>query len=164
MGKQLSAALVGLLVVLGSSCTLSQSASAAPAKAAQSKPANSPESKAAPEKPAATNPNQKLHRADFQVDGASCVACLRRVGKLMREQKGVLKADVSIFKPYWAIVIYDADQINMDKITESVKTENVHFKEIEDKPIASMPMIVIPKSNPSSATASGAPSGSTAQN
>lgn len=88
---------------------------------------------------------QKLHRADFRVTGASCVACLRRIGKTIREQKGVLKADVSIFKPYWAIVIYDAELINMDKIYDVVKAEKVKFDEIEDKPIQSLPLIVIPK-------------------
>lgn len=89
--------------------------------------------------------SQKLHRADFRVTGASCVACLRRIGKTMREQKGVLKADVSIFKPYWSIVIFDAAQTNMDKIFESVKAEKVKFEDMEDKSIDSVPVIVIPK-------------------
>ncbi len=101
-------------------------------------------------KPAADNSakpsaSQKLHRADFRVTGASCVACLRRIGKTMREQKGVLKADVSIFKPYWAIVIYDAEHTNMDKVYEAIKGEKVKFDELEDKPIQSVPLIVIPK-------------------
>lgn len=88
---------------------------------------------------------QKLHRADFRVKGASCVACLRRISKTMREQNGVLKADVSIFKPYWAIAIYDQGKTNMDKIYESVKAEKVTFEEMEDHPIDSLPLIVIPK-------------------
>lgn len=88
---------------------------------------------------------QKLHRADFRVKGASCVACLRRVGKTMREQTGVLKADVSIFSPYWGLTIYDASKTNMDKIFESVKGEKVFFEDMEDKEIDSLPMIVIPK-------------------
>lgn len=99
------------------------------------KPSGTSQSKAA----------QKLHRADFRVKGASCVACLRRISKTMREQNGVLKADVSIFKPYWAIAIYDQGKTNMDKIYESVKAEKVTFEEMEDHPIDSLPMIVIPK-------------------
>ena len=49
---------------------------------------------------------------DFRVEGASCVACLMRTGNELRGAKGVIKADVSIYRPYWAIVIYDASQTN----------------------------------------------------
>ncbi|MBY0356684.1 MAG: heavy-metal-associated domain-containing protein [Candidatus Obscuribacterales bacterium] len=98
-------------------------------------------------KPAAESSakGQKLRRADFRVTGASCVSCLRRVGTKMREQKGVLKADVSIFKPYWGIVIYDSNTVNLNKIYDSVKDEKIKFEDIEDKPIANIPFIVIPK-------------------
>ncbi|MBX9685616.1 MAG: hypothetical protein K2X27_02875 [Candidatus Obscuribacterales bacterium] len=95
--------------------------------------------------PPKSSGSQKLHRADFRVSGASCVSCLRRVGKTIREQNGVIKGDVSIFKPYWAIVIYDSAKTNLDKIYESVKAEKIRFDEIEDKAIDSVPTIVIPK-------------------
>jgi copper chaperone CopZ len=88
---------------------------------------------------------QKLHRADFRVTGASCVACLRRIGKTIREQKGVMKADVSIFKPYWAIVVYDSGQTSLNKLLEVVSKEKVKFEDIEDRAISSVPVIVIPK-------------------
>ncbi len=86
-----------------------------------------------------------LHRADFRVEGASCVTCLRRVAKALRETKGVLKADVSIYKPHWSIVIYDSKATNFDKISAVTKTEKVKFAGLEDKPLAEMPLIVIPK-------------------
>jgi hypothetical protein len=104
---------------------------------------------------------RKLHRADFRVSGASCVACLRRIGKTLREQKGVVKGDVSIFKPYWAIVIYDAGQTSMEKLLESVAKEKVKFEDIEDKSINSLPAIVIPKGLNNKAEEHGA--GGTAQ-
>lgn len=89
---------------------------------------------------------QALHRADFRVEGASCVACLRRIAKAMRETKGVLKADVSIFRPYWAIAIYDSKHADFAKMQKDISAkENVRFMEIEDKSIAEMPLIVIPK-------------------
>ncbi len=88
---------------------------------------------------------QKLYRADFRVSGASCVGCLRRVAKILRTHKGVLKADVSIFKPHWAIAIYNADEVSLDQLAEACKTEKVKFEEVEDKPIAEVPLIVIPK-------------------
>jgi copper chaperone CopZ len=87
-----------------------------------------------------------LHRVDFRIEGASCVACLRRIAKTMKETKGVLKADVSIYRPYWAIAIYDAKTAKWDKIQADIsKSEKVRFMELEDKPIAEMPLVVIPR-------------------
>jgi cation transport ATPase len=88
---------------------------------------------------------QALHRADFRVEGASCVMCLRRIAATFRKDKGVKKADVSVFRPYWSIVIYDANQTNMQKLTGAIKSEHVKLAELEDKPIDSMPAIIIPK-------------------
>jgi hypothetical protein len=118
-------------------------------KAAVSKAA---ESKAAESKAAS---KQKLRRADFRVTGASCVTCLRRIGRTMRAQPGVLKGDVSIFKPYWAVVVYDSNQTDMDKIYASLSHEKVKFDDVEVKEISSLPLIVIPKgmSSESSSTA-----------
>lgn len=93
----------------------------------------------------ATKSSKNMHRADFRVKGASCVACLRRISKTIRAQKGVLKGDVSIFSPYWAIVIFDGNQTNLDKIYESVKHEKVTFEDIEDRVVDGLPLIVIPK-------------------
>lgn len=89
---------------------------------------------------------QSLHRVDFRIEGASCVTCLRRIAKSMRESKGVLKADASIYRPYWAIAIYDAKKTTFDKFSAPIaKSEQVRFAEVEDKPISSMPLVVIPK-------------------
>lgn len=91
---------------------------------------------------------ESLHRVDFRVEGASCVTCLRRIAKTLRDSKGVLKSDVSIYKPYWSIVIYDAKTTNFQKLAEPIiKAESVKFQEVEDKPIAELPLIVIPKLN-----------------
>ncbi len=93
----------------------------------------------------ATPQKQTLHRADFRIEGASCVTCLRRIAKTFRDSKGVIKADVSVFRPYWSIVIYDSNQTSMPKLSDSIKKENVKFQELEDKPIQSVPLIIIPK-------------------
>ena len=107
--------------------------------------------------PVAKTPSgQKLHRADFRVSGASCVACLRRIGKTIREQPGVSTGDVSIFKPYWAVVVYDSAQTNMDKIFQSITKEKVKFEDMEDKAISSLPLIVVPKGLDSGASSSSA--------
>jgi copper chaperone CopZ len=96
-------------------------------------------------KPAAANHQQDLHRMDFRVEGASCVSCLRRTGQELRDIKGVIKADVSIYRPYWAIVIYDAKQTNLEKMKEAVKLEKIRLVGVEDQKISAVPAIVIPK-------------------
>lgn len=87
-----------------------------------------------------------LHRLDFRVEGASCVTCLRRIGQTFRTSPGVLKADVSIYRPYWAIVIYDLKKTNLNKLTDAIKNEHVKLVDVEDKPISTVPAVVIPKS------------------
>jgi copper chaperone CopZ len=97
-------------------------------------------------KPAtAPTQHQDLHRMDFRVEGASCVACLRRTSQELRDTKGVIKADVSIYRPYWAIVIYDAKQTNLEKMKEAVKVEKIRLVGVEDQKISAVPAIVIPK-------------------
>lgn len=90
-----------------------------------------------------------LHRADFRVEGSSCAACLRRVSKKLHAAPGVVKADVSIFRPYWGLVIYDAEKTTAAKIFDAAKDERVTMAELEDVKIAELPTIVIPKSGPS---------------
>jgi hypothetical protein len=51
----------------------------------------------------------------------------------------------AIFKPYRAIVIYDAGQTSMDKLLESMVKEKVKFEDIENKSIGSVPAIPIPR-------------------
>jgi copper chaperone CopZ len=88
---------------------------------------------------------EAIHRLDFRVEGASCVGCVRRIGATLRSTKGVYKADVSIYRPYWAVVIYDANQTNFEKLAEAIKSEHVKLVDVEDKPISQVPTIVLPK-------------------
>lgn len=86
-----------------------------------------------------------LQRADFRVTGASCVACLRRVAKRLREAPGVLKADVSIFRPYWGLVIYDKKKTTLKKVLDGAVEDKVQFAEVTDVAMAEMPIILLPK-------------------
>ena len=88
---------------------------------------------------------QDLHRADFRVEGASCVTCLRRIASTLRATRGVIKADISIYRPYWAIVIYDKKQTSIEKMNEAVKSEHIKMAELEDKSIPQVPAVIIPK-------------------
>lgn len=111
-----------------------KAAKAVPAAAGQS--AATPANKATP---------AALQRADFRVTGASCVACLRRVAQRMRTAPGVLKADVSIFKPYWGLVIYDKKQTTLKQVFDKSVEENVKFADVDDKAISEMPTVILPK-------------------
>lgn len=88
-----------------------------------------------------------LQRADFRVTGASCVACLRRVAKRMREAPGVLKADVSIFRPYWSLVIYDKKKTTLKKVLDAAVEDKVKFAEVTDVSIAEMPVVLLPRTS-----------------
>lgn len=94
-----------------------------------------------------------LHRADFRVEGSSCAACLRRVAKKLHAAPGVIKADVSIFRPYWGLVIYDAETTTTAKVFDAAKDEHVKMVELEDVKIAAVPTIVIPKTGPAKTAA-----------
>ena len=129
-------------------CLLASQAPSHSAPAVKDQKAPSATAAAPAKTGAASNSSAKtknMHRADFRVKGASCVSCLRRIAKTMRTQAGVIKGDVSIFPPYWAIVIYDGDQTSLDKIYESVKHEKVTFEDKEDRVVDGLPLIVIPK-------------------
>lgn len=95
--------------------------------------------------PVEVNSAQKLVRLDFQVAGTSCVACIRRVSNKFQTAPGVLKADVSIYKPHWAVVIFDADKTNQDAVLQAVKTESVYMEALEATPLAAMPAVVVPR-------------------
>ncbi len=140
-------------------------ASAAPASPTGAGAASGSGSASAAASESKSQSGEKLHRADFRVSGASCVACLRRIGKTIREQPGVSTGDVSILRPYWAVVVYDASKTNMDKIFQSIAKEKVKFEDMDDKAIASLPLIVVPKGLDSgaSANASAGTSGSAAK-
>ena len=62
-----------------------------------------------------------------------------------RHDKGVVKADVSVFRPYWSIIIYDSNQTDWKSIVDSIKKEHVKFAELTDEKIDAVPEIIIPK-------------------
>jgi hypothetical protein len=102
-------------------------------------------STAVPSKSAPISQKQALHRADFRVEGASCVTCLRRIAATFRKDAGVKKVDISVFRPYWGIVIYDAGQTSFAKLTDAIKKEHVRLVDVDDKVIDSIPAVIVPK-------------------
>ncbi len=86
-----------------------------------------------------------LHRVDMVVSGSSCAACLIRLEKKLRAEKGVLKVVVSIYKPYKAVVIYDQHATNWPAINKVLESEKVTATDFKDSIISDIPLVLQPK-------------------
>lgn len=87
-------------------------------------------------------------RVDFQLRGSKCVACIRRVIKKLQKEKGVMKVDISIFPPYWGVVLLDKDKTDFERAFERVKKEDfVRSEKVERKDLDEVPPLVIPRKN-----------------
>lgn len=83
-------------------------------------------------------------RLDFQVKGVSCVACIRRVAKGLKNMKGVVKADVSIYYPHWAVVILDKSKADETKVIQTVRKEKVDVTRMTKQDLKEVPALVVP--------------------
>ncbi len=100
---------------------------------------------------APTTVGQKMRRLDFRLEGASCATCLLKIRSVLRATKGVSRCELALRKPYGGVVIYNAAQIDIKKITElATKADprsSVSVKDVLDEPIAKEPLMLIPKHN-----------------
>lgn len=91
-----------------------------------------------------------LHRLDCRLEGSSCAACLMSIKRTVDKLNGVYEIAVMLKKPYGFAVIYDSTKINADKIMDAAKKDKkaslVKFLEQVDEPVATPPIILIPKS------------------
>jgi hypothetical protein len=87
-----------------------------------------------------------LRRVEFRAMNVSCIACLRRIAGSFQKAKGVLKADISIYRPYWGVVIYNKNETTFEKLTkECTRGESVKIVDVEEKSIDKVPVLIIPK-------------------
>lgn len=63
----------------------------------------------------------------------------------LREYPGVIKAAVSIYKPYAALVIYDGKKTSIADILKSVHEGALRTRDLSDVPIDKLPVVVVPK-------------------
>ncbi len=87
-----------------------------------------------------------IKRADFQMSGARCVLCLREAAWSLRQQPGVIKADVSIYNPHWAVVIYDCGKTSLAAIMRPLAKQHVFASRVNESALAGVPSVVIPLS------------------
>lgn len=103
------------------------------------------EKKAEPAKSAAKAPvKQSLVRADLQFVGSSCASCLMRVEAKLNKAPGVVKAAVSIYYPYPAIIIYDPSKTSLAKIKTAIAGEPARFDKLVERPIDKVPDVLMP--------------------
>lgn len=85
-----------------------------------------------------------LRRFDFLVKGSSCAACLIRLEKRLRRAPGVVKATVSIYKPYAAVVIIDPAKCNKKEIVRVLALEKTRPESIIEEEIPTVPLLLTP--------------------
>lgn len=92
-----------------------------------------------------------LRRMDCRVEGSTCAACLGRIRKRIDKMDAVLKAAVSIKKPYGLVAIYDSTKTNKDKILEEglkeEKSTELKFLDVLDEKCPKVPLVLWPKYN-----------------
>ena len=86
-----------------------------------------------------------LHRIDMQVLGSSCAACLIRLEKKLKAEKGVVKVVVSIFKPFKSAIIYDASRTNWKKISQVLAGEKVRADKFRERTVDAVPLVLEPE-------------------
>lgn len=86
-----------------------------------------------------------MTRVDMVITGSSCAACLIRIEKKLKAQPGVLKAMVSIYKPYSAIIIYDSSRTSIGALSKIVSKENAVAARVVEEKVSAVPTLLIPK-------------------
>lgn len=86
-------------------------------------------------------------RLDFNLKGATCVTCIRRVAKHLRESKGVFKADISIIRPYEGVIVFDPQKTNVQKLSSEITKEEKRAwaGDLQLTALSSIPPIVLPR-------------------
>ncbi len=81
-----------------------------------------------------------LHQADFRLEGFKDLAGLNHIAQTIASAPGVEKSDVSYKRPYWAAVVYDANETNFSSILMSAKLDDhAEVIDLEDKSIENTP-------------------------
>lgn len=91
--------------------------------------------------------NAPYLRLDFQLKGATCVACIRRISKRLRSSKGIVKADISILTPYEGVVVFEGKKTNLAKIESDIKSEErrASLTELQLTALDAVPALILPR-------------------
>lgn len=87
-----------------------------------------------------------LTRVDLVVTGSSCASCLIRIEKKLRTSPGVLKAMVSVYRPYPAVVIYNSDKTSLAALKKVLESEKASAEKIVEVQVKEVPALLLPAS------------------
>ncbi len=85
-----------------------------------------------------------LRRVDLIVAGSSCASCLIRIEKKLRTTPGVLKAMVSVYRPYAAVVIYNSDKTSLAALKTVLESEKASAEKIVEVQVKEVPALLLP--------------------
>lgn len=73
-----------------------------------------------------------IRKVDFEVLGAGCVSCVRRIEKMFKATPGVESAQISGFSPTHATIIYDMDKTSLKSLLDKLKEAGYGAKNTQD--------------------------------
>lgn len=86
----------------------------------------------------------ELRRVDMLIGGSSCASCLLRIEKKLKAMPGVVKAMVSVYRPYPAVVVYDSKKTSMAALKKVLESEKAYAEQALDVKIKDVPALLIP--------------------
>lgn len=87
-----------------------------------------------------------LRRVDMLIGGSSCASCLIRIEKKLKATPGVLKAMVSVYRPYPAVVIYDCKKTSIAALRKVLESEKASAEKTLDVKLKEVPALLMPNS------------------
>lgn len=88
---------------------------------------------------------QALHHAKFRVPGASCISCIRRLEREMRQKPGVILAHAVKTSPFVMEIYYDGNILKLNTIFDSLKAEGYTVSDVLNEPVSSIPELATSK-------------------
>ncbi len=86
-----------------------------------------------------------LYRADFLITGISCATCLMHIERDMQKIPGVIKAAVSVYRPYPALIIFDGHKTSWPDILKALNEHPIKIEQVTQEHITELPVLLIPK-------------------
>lgn len=89
--------------------------------------------------------SQALHHAKFRVPGASCISCIRRLEREMRQTPGVILAHAVKVSPFVMELYYDGNILKLNTIFDSLKAQGYIVSDVLNEPVTSIPALAVNK-------------------
>jgi len=105
----------------------------------------------------ATSSTQALHHAKFRIPGASCISCIRRLEREIRQRQGVLLAHAVKTSPFVMEIYYDSNILKLNTIFDSLKDQGYVVSDVLNEPVNAVPTVATSKDENANAMLKGLP-------